>query len=162
MPSASATASSGDPGAPSTASDGSYSCAAFATASACSGCVMHAWYERAVRLHVGDPGAGHLGEPVERTELVEHGVAQLVGVDVDEAPTEPDQVGVRHLGTDLHVPVGGRLAHAPHRRRVAGVEPAGDVGARDDVEHRLVVTERPHPERLPEIALRSIAAMPRA
>ena len=109
--------------------------------------------QRPVRLDVGDAGAGDLGEGIERAELVEHDIAQLVGVDVDEAPTEARQVGVADLGADRHAPVGRRLAHPSQRRRVAGVGATGDVGAGDDVEHRLVVAETPHAERLTEIAV---------
>ena len=44
-------------------------------------------------------------------------------------------------------------AHGAQRRRVAGVEAARHVGARDDLEHRLVVAELPHAEGLAEVTV---------
>ena len=44
-------------------------------------------------------------------------------------------------------------AHGAQRRRVAGVEAARHVGARDDLEHRLVVAQLPHAERLAEVTV---------
>ena len=109
--------------------------------------------QRSVRFHVGDPGAGHLGEPVERSELVQHGVAELARIDVDESATEADQVGVRHVTADRDVAVGGGLTHTTQRRRVAGMEPARDVGTGDQVEHRLVVAQRPGAERFTQVGV---------
>ena len=65
----------------------------------------------------------------------------------------PTRSGYATWAPIAHPVVGRRRADPPQRRRVAGVEPARDVGAGDDAEHRLVVAERPRAERLTEIAV---------
>ena len=104
-------------------------------------------------LHIGDPGSGHLGEGVERAQLIQHGVAQLFGCHVEVPPTEAGEVRERHLRADRHVVVHCESARLAQDRRVSGVETAGDVGAGDDAQHRSVVAERPHPVRLPQVAV---------
>ena len=73
--------------------------------------------QRPVWLHVGHLAAGDLSEGVEGAELVEHAVAQIVGVHVDEAAPEPGDVGIADLGADGDVAFGGELARAAHRGR---------------------------------------------
>ena len=85
--------------------------------------------------------------------MIEHDISELIRVEVDEAPAEAEQVGVSDLGADRHPSVGGGVAYASQRRGIAGVGPAGDVGAGDDVEHRLVVAQAPDAERLTKIAV---------
>jgi hypothetical protein len=106
-----------------------------------------------VRLHVAHPGAGQPGEGVQRPDLVEQVVAQFVRVVVDAAAAETGEVAVPDLGADRHAPLGGGGADPAHRGRVAGVEAAGDVGARDDVQQRLVVAQPPGTEALAEISV---------
>ena len=109
--------------------------------------------ERAVRLHVGDPGARHPAHRLQRTELVEHVGGEVGGIHVDAAATEAGEVAVADLGADDH-PALGRHGHgAADGARVAGVEAARHVGAGDDVEHRRVVAEHPGAERLAEVGV---------
>jgi hypothetical protein len=109
--------------------------------------------EGAVRLHVGDAGPGHPGDAVQGGELVEDVVGQLGRIDVDEPAAEPGQVAVGHLRADGDSPGGGPGAHAAHRRRVPGVEAAGDVRAGDDVEQGVVVPQSPYAEALTEVGV---------
>ena len=109
--------------------------------------------EGAVRLDVGDPGAGHPAHRLERAELVEHVGGEVGRVHVDAAAAEAGEVAVADLRADDDPALGGRGDGAPDGRRVAGVEAARDVGARHDVEHRLVVAEHPGAERLAEVGV---------
>ncbi len=107
--------------------------------------------ERTVRLHIGDPGAGHARDAVERRDLVDHLVAQLVGVVLDSAPTEAGQIAVGDLRADRDAVGGRRDADATHRDRIAGVEATRHVRRGHDTEERLVVAETPSAEAFAEI-----------
>src|SRR5699024_5701589 len=109
--------------------------------------------QRAVRFDVADPAAAGAGQTVERTDLIDHVRGQLGRGDVDEPATETGQVVIADLGADRHVPVHGRPDRTEQGRRVAGVESAGDVGAGDQFEHRVVVTEPPGAVALAQIAV---------
>ena len=86
-------------------------------------------------------------------ELVEDVGGEVGGVHVDAAAAEAGEVAVADLGADDDPALGGGGDGAPDGGRVAGVEAARDVGARDDVEHRLVVAEDPGAERLAEVGV---------
>ena len=75
------------------------------------------------------------------------------GIGIDEASPESGEVAVADLRADPYTPLGGRAARPQQQLRVPGVEAAGDVGAGDDVEHGVVVTEFPHPEALAQIGV---------
>ena len=109
--------------------------------------------QRAVRLDVAHRRPGHPAHPVQRADLVDDVVGELVRRDVDEPPAEPGEVAVPDLGPDHHPRLGGERAGAAQRRRVAGVEPARDVRRRHEPEHRLVVAEHPAAERLAEVGV---------
>jgi hypothetical protein len=57
------------------------------------------------------------------------------------------------VGADGHASGRGGPDGAIDRRRVASVEPAGDVGAGDGVEDRLVVAEAPDAEALAQVGV---------
>ena len=96
----------------------------------------------------------HVRERLQRADLVDDVGGQIVGRDVDEAPSEPGEVAVADLGADpdavLARPAGRCVRSAG---RVAGVESARDVGAGDHAEHRVVVAEPPHAEALAEVGV---------
>ena len=93
-------------GRPRIASDGSYSAAA--STSAGSGRVgRRRVVQRAVGLDVGDLGAGDLGERIERAELVQHGVAELLRSHVEVAAPEAEEIGEGDLGADRDVVLHG-------------------------------------------------------
>ena len=58
---------------------------------------------------------------------------------------------VADLRADRHLALNRLAAHPDHDRRIGGVKAAGDVRTRDDVEHRLVLTERPAAETLTDV-----------
>ena len=69
------------------------------------------------------------------------------------APAEAGEVAVADMGADRDL-VCLCLAQRPQDAcRVAGVEAAGDVGAGDDAEHRLVVPHLPRAEALAQVAV---------
>ena len=109
--------------------------------------------QRAVGLDVGDLGAGDLGERVERTELVQHGVAEFLRCHVEVAAAEAGQIGEGDLSADRHVVLHGESAGRPQDRRVAGMEATRDVRAGDDAEHGGIVAERPDPVGLPQVTV---------
>ncbi len=66
---------------------------------------------------------------------------------------KPDQIGVRHLGADRHIALDSSSARRPQHAGITGMEPARHVGARDDLQHRGVVTHLPDPVRLPQVTV---------
>src|SRR5205814_4275878 len=108
---------------------------------------------RAVRLDVPHPVAGHAGEPVQLTELVQHVDGQLAGVVVDGAATEPGEVTVAHLRADADAAPDRPRTGPAHDRRVAGVEAARHVRAGDDREQGVVVADRLATVPLAEVRL---------
>ena len=109
--------------------------------------------QRAVRLDVRDGRAGSSSTAIERAELIDHRIGQLVGLHVDESATEPGEVGVADVGPDRDVVLDCHLAGAADDRRVARVEPAGDVRRRDDGHQLPVGAARPRPEAFADIAV---------
>lgn len=109
--------------------------------------------EGAVRLHVGDAGAGGAGEEVEGADLVGDLGGEFVRRHVHGAASEPGQVPVGDLGADGDAPGRGEFADAAHGQRVAGVIPAGDVGAGDAAQKGLVVGQAPVAEPLTEVGV---------
>ncbi len=107
-----------------------------------------------MRLHVPDTVAGRSGEGVERADLVQDVVGEVVGGVVDAAAAEAGQVAVADLGSDADVPGHRRLADPAHDGRVAGVEAAGDVGTGDQGQERFVVAEGPAAESLAQICVK--------
>ncbi len=101
-------------------------------------------------------------ERLQCADLVDDVGGEVDGRDVDEAPAEPGEVAVAHLGTYPNALFRGFLAAVAQRGRVARVKPARDVGAGDQAEHRVVVTELPRAEAFPKSALRSTETMPPA
>jgi hypothetical protein len=104
-----------------------------------------------VRLHVGDPPAGHPAEGFQGTDLVQDVVTELVDVVVDPPSPETGQVAVADLGADRDPPVHRGPADPVHGGRVAGVEAARHVRRGHDVEQGPVVAEGPATEALAEV-----------
>ena len=109
--------------------------------------------ERAVRLDVGDAGSRDPGDAVERRQLVEHVGVQLARRNIHRPSPEAREIAIGDVRADRDAVAGGRRAGREHDGCVARVEAAGDVGARHDAEHRVVVAHAPRPERLPEVAV---------
>jgi len=113
--------------------------------------VGHRRIESTVRFQIAHRGPGDPAHAVERPELIEHVGGELRRGDVEEPATEPRAIGIAHVGPDRHAPLGGGGDGAPHDDRVTRVEPARDVGARHDIEHRVVIAHPPGAEGLPEV-----------
>ena len=79
--------------------------------------------------------------------------AEILRGHVDEAPSESHEVVIPHLRADTHVGGDSVGAGSQQRGRIAGVEPARDVGAGDDAQHGGVVAECPGAEAFAEIGV---------
>ena len=97
--------------------------------------------------------AGRLGDSVQRADLIHDVGEQIVRGDVDESPAEPGHVAIADLCADAHTTLGGQPAHPQQAGRVARVETAGHVGAGDDAQHGVVVTEPPDAEALAQVGV---------
>jgi hypothetical protein len=106
-----------------------------------------------VRLDVAHSGAGDPAEAVQRADLVEHVVAEVVERVFDPTAAEPGQVAVAHLRPDRDAPHRRPRADPAHGPRIARVESTCDVGRRHQVEQRLVVAETPRAEALAEVSV---------
>ena len=62
-------------------------------------------------------------------------------VDRECPPTETIAVPIRHVSADRGAYGDGGRADNSHRLRVAGMKPAGDVGARHELEQRRIGVE---------------------
>ena len=112
--------------------------------------------QRAVRLDVDDPAAGRPGERGRghrsgRGRQPSGRPATPPGLDGRSPPGRR-----RHLRADGHASSGGGVDHGGHDLRAAGVEPAGDVGAGDQLEQGWVVTVPPWPAPSPRSQFRSM------
>src|SRR5579875_567133 len=93
------------------------------------------------------------GDRVERPRLEDDVVAYLGGRDRHVAAAEAAAIGERDMSADRDAAGDGGGDGGPHRRRVSGVEAAGDVRARDDPEQRGIVGELPDAVALAEVAV---------
>src|SRR3990170_4580016 len=109
--------------------------------------------ECAVRLDVAEPQPRGAGEALERADLVEDVILQLVRGDLQAPAPEPEDVRQGGVRADLDAGLRRQLDRPTHHVRVAGVEPARDVDGRD-VAHQLgVVSEPPRSEALAHVAI---------
>ena len=134
---------------------GSGRSAATASANACAAALVdrEPVVQRAVRLHVPHADAGAARDPVERAELGEQLGGDLGRARVERTSPEAHEVAVAGVRAERHAVTGGAPRARGHRHGVAGVEPARDVRARDEGEHRLVVADAPRAEGLAEVAV---------
>src|SRR5690625_3477536 len=105
-----------------------------------------------MRLDVVQGNTGGLAKGLQGTNLVEHVGADFLRRGIHYPPPEANQVGERRMRADSDALFRQRMDRALHRPRIAGVEPAGNIGAGDKREEVIV---RTMPERA--IALANIA-----
>ena len=106
-----------------------------------------------MRLHITDLCTRGGGETLERSDLVDDVGGKIGGRDVHVASPEAREVRIGDMRTDRDAALGGGLHGAQDADRIAGVEPAGDIGARDDLEHRRVIAHAPCAVALAEVAV---------
>ena len=104
-------------------------------------------------LDVAQPRPRGVGQRLQCADLVDDVSGEFVRVDLDTAPAEARQIEVTDLRTDPDSPPHGGGAGTGQADGIAGVETAGQVRAADDIEHRLVVAERPHAEALGQVGV---------
>jgi len=106
-----------------------------------------------VRFDVAHRGADRVGHPIQAGDLVGHLIAQLLGIDVQVPPPEAGQVAVAHVRAHPNTPLGGQRADPAHGAGIAGMEPAGNVGAGHNLEQRGVITHQPGTKALTEVGV---------
>jgi hypothetical protein len=110
--------------------------------------------ERAVRLDVAEPPARRVGERRERADLVDDLLLDVRRpLAEDRPPAEPPEIEEARMGAGADARRGGGGERPRHHQRVAGVEAAGDVGRRHDLEHRLVVADLVDAEALAHVTV---------
>ena len=107
----------------------------------------------AVGLHPAHAAPLRAGHRLQRPDLDDHLVREVIRGDLEEAPAEALQVRIGDMRRDRDAACGGCPAGGAHRRAVPGVAAAGDVRGGDDLEHRGVVPHRPVAEALPEVGV---------
>jgi hypothetical protein len=83
---------------------------------------------------------------VERAQLVQDVAEQFVEGHVQGPAAETGEVAVAHVRADSYIELVRGTAAVQHGDGVAGVEPAGNVSAGDQLEHRGVVPHGPGAE----------------
>src|SRR5713101_8130064 len=78
------------------------------------------------------PAARSARECLERARLVDHQVVHLLRADFHRAPAEAGEVGQRRMRADRYTVLDGETYGGADRRRIAGVEAAGDVRRADE------------------------------
>ncbi|MNX88350.1 hypothetical protein D3C86_1203170 [compost metagenome] len=96
-----------------------------------------------MRFDVTHRGAGSGGDAFQRADLIDDIGNQLFRGRVQITAAEADAVRIGDMGADNHAFFGSGLDGAVDAGRITCVKSAGDVGAGDDGEHRLVVTHAP-------------------
>jgi hypothetical protein len=90
---------------------------------------------------------------VQGADLIHHVGEQIFRRDVDEASAEAGQVAVAHLCADAHAALGRQPAHRQQSGGVARVETARNVGAGDNAQHGVVITEPPDAEAFTQVGV---------
>jgi hypothetical protein len=109
--------------------------------------------QRAMGFDVRHRRAGGVRDRLQRADLIHDIGKKILGCDVYEAPVEPGQVAIAHLRSDAHAALGSRPAYPQQAGGISCVETAGHVGAADDREHGVVVTEPPNAEALAQVGV---------
>ena len=110
--------------------------------------------QRPVGLHVPHRAAGILGQRQEGADLIEHDLLDIGrALAVDRAPAEAPEIEEARMRPGLDPGAGGERQGLVHDQRVAGVEPAGDVGRTGDRQHPGIVAEAVDAETLAHVAV---------
>ncbi len=98
--------------------------------------------QRPVGLHVPHRAAGLCASARRGADLVEHGLLDIGrALAVDRAPPEAPEIEEARMRPRLDAGPGGERQGLVHDQRVAGVEPAGDVGRAGDRQHPGIVAQ---------------------
>ncbi len=113
--------------------------------------------QRAVRLDIGELGAGRAAEGAQRAELIQHQGGDILRRAAQVTPPEALQVGIGGMRADGHAMPHGQGHAALHDQRVAGVKAAGQVGLVDQRHGVLVVAHAPGAVALAHVAVEEYA-----
>jgi len=97
--------------------------------------------------------AGGGRDALQSADLIHDIGDEIFGGDIDESPAEPGQVAIADLRSDAHTTPLGGPADPQQAGGISRVETARDVGAGDDLQHRVVITEAPDAEALAQVGI---------
>jgi hypothetical protein len=106
-----------------------------------------------MRLDVVELHALRIEEALERADLIDDAVGELVAVHLHLAPAEALQVGQRRMRADLDVMRLGQLHGLVHHIRVRGMKAAGHIGDADIGHDAGIVAHAVKPEGLAHVAI---------
>ena len=106
-----------------------------------------------MRLHMGDAMMAEGRTGLERADLVGHPGLDLPRALGNDATSKTAKILKSRMGADRHAASLGRRGGGDHDRGIAAMEAAGDVGRRDELEERRIVTERVGSVALAEIGV---------
>ena len=106
-----------------------------------------------MRLDVVEGRAGRLQEALERADLVDQEVAQLLALHLHLAAAEALAVGERRVRADLHAVRQREADGRVHDRRVRRMKAAGDIGDADEGHDPLIVAEGVEAVPLADVAV---------
>ena len=106
-----------------------------------------------MRLDVVELHALDVEEGLERADLVDQAVRQLLAAHLHLAPAEALQVGQRRVGADLHAMRLGQADGLAHHAGIRAVKAAGHIGHGDVGHDALVVAQLIEAEALAHVAI---------
>ncbi len=109
--------------------------------------------ERAVGLHMDERDAVGTGEGRQRPDLIEREGFQFRRRQLQDTAAESLQVGVTGVGADGDPGLHRQRHRLRHHRRIAGVQPAGDVCRGDHRHERRILAQRVAAKTLAQIAI---------
>ena len=109
--------------------------------------------ERAVRLYVVERHTLGFEEALERADLVDETIGELIASNLHFSPPKPLTVRQRWMRSDFNVVLLGELHRRAHVIEVGGVEATCDIGDVDRGHDALVVAEAPDAETLAHVAI---------
>src|SRR3984893_15539163 len=111
-----------------------------------------------MNLHIAEPRPGISGKCVRGADLIGDEPLDFSRRERQSAAAEPPEIGKSRMraGRDS---LGLRRLEGPcHDLRIAGMKAAGDIDARDDIEHGVVVADPVGAETFAAIAIQIDAA----
>lgn len=122
------------------------------TAAPCTGSTATV-VQRAVGFYVTHRSAHGRREPLQGADLIHHICDEIRWGDIHVTPTEACEVGIRDVRTDGDATPCRGFERPKYSGRIARMKAASDIGARDDLDHRGIVSHAPRAVAFAKIAV---------